>query len=68
MRTADNVGHGSSGARVARGAAGEAVSDDGKGDSKLDDDPLLRTIFNGYAFAIDYREERGHAYMLERPA
>jgi nitrite reductase (cytochrome c-552) len=31
---------------------------------KLDSDPHLRTIFNGYAFAIDYREERGHAYML----
>ncbi len=32
---------------------------------KLDADPLLRTIFAGYAFAIDYREERGHAYMLQ---
>lgn len=31
---------------------------------KLDDDTHLRTIFAGYAFAIDYREERGHAYML----
>ncbi len=31
---------------------------------KLDADPLLRTIFAGYAFSIDYREERGHAYML----
>lgn len=31
---------------------------------KLDDDPNLRAIFAGYAFAIDYREERGHAYML----
>ncbi len=31
---------------------------------KLDADPLLRVIFDGYAFAIDYREERGHAYML----
>ena len=30
----------------------------------LDRDPAWRTIFNGYAFAIDYREERGHAYML----
>lgn len=30
----------------------------------LDENPRLRTIFNGYAFAIDYREERGHAYML----
>jgi nitrite reductase (cytochrome c-552) len=32
---------------------------------KLDSDPNLRTMFNGYAFAIDYREERGHAYMLQ---
>ncbi len=30
----------------------------------LDRDPVWRTIFNGYAFAVDYREERGHAYML----
>ncbi len=32
---------------------------------KLDDDPKLRTIFAGYAFSIDYREDRGHAYMLK---
>ena len=32
--------------------------------SKLVGDPHLKTIFNGYAFAIDYRERRGHAYML----
>jgi nitrite reductase (cytochrome c-552) len=31
---------------------------------KLDLDPRLRTLFAGYAFSIDYREERGHAYML----
>ncbi len=31
---------------------------------KLDTDPLLRTIFAGYAFSIDYRERRGHAFML----
>ncbi len=36
----------------------------GKADSKLVGDPLLKTIFNGYAFAIDYRERRGHAFML----
>ena len=30
----------------------------------LDRDPAWRRIFAGYAFAIDYREERGHAYML----
>jgi nitrite reductase (cytochrome c-552) len=31
---------------------------------KLDQEPALRRIFAGYAFAIDYREERGHAFML----
>ncbi|MCC7204477.1 MAG: ammonia-forming cytochrome c nitrite reductase subunit c552 [Phycisphaeraceae bacterium] len=31
---------------------------------KLDEDPRWREIFAGYAFSIDYREERGHAYML----
>ena len=32
---------------------------------KLNDDPRLKTIFAGYAFAIDYRNRRGHAYMLD---
>jgi len=27
--------------------------------------PWLTPVFQGYAFAIDYRERRGHAYMLE---
>jgi nitrite reductase (cytochrome c-552) len=33
--------------------------------SKLEEDPRLKTIWAGYAFAEDFREERGHAYMLE---
>jgi len=32
---------------------------------RLDDDPRLRRIFAGYAFSLDYREERGHAYSLK---
>ena len=32
---------------------------------KLDADPRWRTIFHGYAFGVDYREDRGHAYMLK---
>lgn len=32
---------------------------------KLEEDPRLATMWAGYAFAIDFREERGHAYMLE---
>jgi len=31
---------------------------------KLDEDPRWRVLFQGYAFGVDYREERGHAYML----
>jgi nitrite reductase (cytochrome c-552) len=31
---------------------------------KLDEDPRWRTLFQGYAFGVDYREERGHAHML----
>ncbi len=31
---------------------------------KLDEDPRWRILFMGYAFGVDYREERGHAYML----
>jgi len=33
--------------------------------SKLEEDPRLKVMWAGYAFARDTREERGHAYMLE---
>jgi len=33
--------------------------------SKIEEDPRLKTMWAGYAFAIDFREERGHAYMLD---
>ena len=33
--------------------------------SRLQEDPRLPTIFDGYAFAIDFNRRRGHAYMLE---
>jgi len=39
------------------GSEGHAVS-------KLETDPRLKRIFAGYAFALDFREARGHAYML----
>ncbi len=32
--------------------------------SKLDSHPWLKRLYAGYAFSIDYRELRGHAYML----
>ncbi len=33
--------------------------------SKIEEDPRLKTMWAGYAFSADYRERRGHAYMLE---
>jgi nitrite reductase (cytochrome c-552) len=33
--------------------------------SKLQEDPRLKVMWAGYAFSIDYRERRGHAYMLD---
>jgi nitrite reductase (cytochrome c-552) len=33
--------------------------------SRLEEDPRLKTMWSGYAFARDFREERGHAFMLD---
>jgi nitrite reductase (cytochrome c-552) len=33
-------------------------------ESKLEQQPWLKRLYAGYAFSIDYREARGHAYML----
>ncbi len=33
--------------------------------SRIQEDPRLVSIFDGYAFAIDFNQRQGHAYMLE---
>jgi nitrite reductase (cytochrome c-552) len=33
--------------------------------SRLVEDPRLKTMWAGYAFATDFRKKRGHAYMLD---
>src|SRR5688572_8021765 len=33
--------------------------------SRIEEDPRLKVMWAGYAFAKDFREERGHAYMLD---
>src|SRR5262245_10569302 len=38
---------------------------DGLPQDKLKADPRLVTIFDGYAFALDYRQRQGHAHMLD---
>ncbi len=32
---------------------------------KIEEDPRLKTMWAGYAFSVDFREERGHAFMLD---
>ena len=34
-------------------------------EEKIERDPWLKKMFLGYAFSIDYRDRRGHAYMLQ---
>src|SRR3712207_925423 len=33
--------------------------------SRLEEDPRLKIMWAGYAFSKDFREERGHAFMLD---
>ena len=42
------------------GSASETMPPPGKADKN----PWLTRMFAGYAFAIDYRDRRGHAFML----
>ncbi|MET0486997.1 MAG: ammonia-forming cytochrome c nitrite reductase subunit c552, partial [Candidatus Rokuibacteriota bacterium] len=46
------------------GGRGAGASDTGPAEQKLDRDPWLKRIFAGYAFALDYRDRRGHFYAL----
>ena len=46
------------------GGRGLGASDSGLAEQKLDRDPWLKRIFAGYAFAVDYRDRRGHFYAL----
>jgi nitrite reductase (cytochrome c-552) len=46
------------------GGRGAGASDGGPAAQKIDRDPWLKRIFAGYAFAIDYRDRRGHHYAL----
>src|SRR5512132_4439938 len=31
---------------------------------RIDEDPRLKRMWAGYAFSVDFRKKRGHAYML----
>lgn len=44
---------------------GAVAPEGGMTPQKSDRDPWLKRIFAGYLFAIDFRDRRGHAHMLE---
>jgi nitrite reductase (cytochrome c-552) len=46
------------------GGRGPGASDAGPAEQKLDREPWLKRIFAGYAFSLDYRDRRGHAFAL----
>ena len=46
------------------GGRGLGASDSGPAEQKLEREPWLQRIFAGYAFALDYRDRRGHAFAL----
>src|SRR5262252_7867837 len=46
------------------GGRGLGASDAGPAAQKLDREPWLKRAFAGYAFALDYRDRRGHAFAL----
>lgn len=46
------------------GGRGPGASDEGPAAQKLEREPWLKRIFAGYAFALDYRDRRGHYYAL----
>jgi nitrite reductase (cytochrome c-552) len=64
-RTVDQVRTRYGGSEAEPHAPSEADPRSVVAQSRLQDDPRLKTMWAGYAFSRDFREERGHAYMLE---
>ena len=64
LRTADQVRTRYGGSEAEPRTPNEADPRSIVAQSRLEEDPRLKTMWDGYAFAVDFREERGHAYML----
>jgi nitrite reductase (cytochrome c-552) len=65
LRTVDQVRTKYGGSEAMPHAPSEADPRSVVAQSRLDEDPRLKTMWAGYAFATDFRKKRGHAYMLE---
>jgi nitrite reductase (cytochrome c-552) len=64
-RTADQVRTRFGGSEAMQRTPSQADPRSVVAQSRLEADPRLKVIWAGYAFARDFREERGHAYMLD---
>ncbi len=64
-RTVDQVRTRFGGSESLPRAPTQADPRDHVAQSRLEEDTRLKILWAGYAFAVDFREERGHAYMLE---
>ncbi len=65
MKTVDQVRTRYGGSEAVARTPGEADPRSVVAQSKLEEDPRLKELWAGYAFSRDFREERGHAYMLD---
>ncbi len=65
LRTVDQVRTRYGGSEATPRTPTEADPRSAVAQSRLEEDPRLRKMWAGYAFAVDFREERGHAFMLE---
>lgn len=65
VRTVDQVRTKHGGSEALPRVPTEADPRSAVAQSKLEEDPRLKSMWAGYPFSLDFREERGHAYMLE---
>jgi len=65
LRTVDQVRTRFGGSEALPQAPTEADPRGQVAQSRLKEDPRLKTFWAGYAFSVDFRKKRGHAYMLE---
>jgi nitrite reductase (cytochrome c-552) len=65
LRTVDQVRTRFGGSEALPRAPTEADPRSVVSQSRLEEDPRLKRMWAGYAFSVDFREERGHAYMLD---
>jgi nitrite reductase (cytochrome c-552) len=64
LRTVDQVRTRYGGSEAEQRTPTEADPRSVVAQSRLEEDPRLKQMWAGYAFSRDFREERGHAYML----